>query len=264
MIWPGGTGHPYFRADHRPATAHGIRGGPRSAWHHLDPRLVNAAVMAKIHTVEWTPAMLPHQAANLALNANWYGLATFLLRPRKERKTRSILKIRQPEVGGVVGKSHRSARLGLRSDRRVRRGLPPALVAAGHPGAAVQRDGRGHGADSAGRNPPGRIGEAHPRRRHAGPALLLRQPTPRAVGAEQLSALHAGAEHAGQPRVRSRRRGHPARPRAGCPALQRAAPPARPEPHPLVRGPDLRRGAVGGPESRVRRRAGTAWKIWIC
>jgi len=66
-------------------------------------RLVNAAVMAKIHTVEWTPALLPHQAANLALNANWYGLATFLLRSRTQRKTRSRLKIRQPELGGVVG-----------------------------------------------------------------------------------------------------------------------------------------------------------------
>ncbi|MGA8261205.1 MAG: peroxidase family protein [Arenicellales bacterium] len=66
-------------------------------------RLVNAAVMAKIHTIEWTPALLPQQAADLALNANWYGLATYLLRSRKQRKARSTFNIRQPELGGVVG-----------------------------------------------------------------------------------------------------------------------------------------------------------------
>ena len=66
-------------------------------------RLVNAAVMAKIHTIEWTPAMLPQQTATMALNANWYGLATYLFRPREQRKTISTLNIRHPEVGGVVG-----------------------------------------------------------------------------------------------------------------------------------------------------------------
>lgn len=37
-------------------------------------RLINAALMAKIHTVEWTPAILPHPATDLAMNANWWGL----------------------------------------------------------------------------------------------------------------------------------------------------------------------------------------------
>ncbi|MEA5595235.1 peroxidase family protein, partial [Rivularia sp. UHCC 0363] len=37
-------------------------------------RLINAALMAKIHTVEWTPAILPLAATDIALNANWYGL----------------------------------------------------------------------------------------------------------------------------------------------------------------------------------------------
>ncbi len=66
-------------------------------------RLINAAVMAKIHTIEWTPALLPQQTANMALNANWYGLATYLFRSPKQRKTISTLNIRHPEVGGVVG-----------------------------------------------------------------------------------------------------------------------------------------------------------------
>ena len=37
-------------------------------------RLVNCALMAKIHTVEWTPAILAHPALKVAMNANWWGL----------------------------------------------------------------------------------------------------------------------------------------------------------------------------------------------
>ena len=38
-------------------------------------RLVNAALMAKIHTVDWTPAIIAHPTTVLALRANWWGLA---------------------------------------------------------------------------------------------------------------------------------------------------------------------------------------------
>ncbi len=38
-------------------------------------RLINAAVMAKIHTVEWTPAIIAHPTTELAMRVNWYGLA---------------------------------------------------------------------------------------------------------------------------------------------------------------------------------------------
>ncbi len=37
-------------------------------------RLVNCALMAKIHTIEWTPAILPHPTLQIAMNANWWGL----------------------------------------------------------------------------------------------------------------------------------------------------------------------------------------------
>ena len=30
--------------------------------------------MAKIHTVEWTPAIIAHPTTKLAMNANWWGL----------------------------------------------------------------------------------------------------------------------------------------------------------------------------------------------
>jgi hypothetical protein len=37
-------------------------------------RLVNAALMAKIHTVEWTPAILPNPVLKIGMNANWWGI----------------------------------------------------------------------------------------------------------------------------------------------------------------------------------------------
>ena len=36
-------------------------------------RLINAALMAKIHTIEWTPAILPHPIIKTALKTNWHG-----------------------------------------------------------------------------------------------------------------------------------------------------------------------------------------------
>ncbi|KDN62986.1 hypothetical protein CSUB01_09305 [Colletotrichum sublineola] len=37
-------------------------------------RMINAALMAKIHTVEWTPAILKHPALQIGMSANWWGL----------------------------------------------------------------------------------------------------------------------------------------------------------------------------------------------
>ena len=66
-------------------------------------RLINAAVMAKIHTVEWTPAILPNQVLSTALHANWYGILTNLLHTDKARQTVAPINVRNPELGGVVG-----------------------------------------------------------------------------------------------------------------------------------------------------------------
>ena len=66
-------------------------------------RLINAAVMAKIHTVEWTPAILPNPTLNVGLNANWYGVLTNLLRKPANRKTVADINVRDPVLGGVVG-----------------------------------------------------------------------------------------------------------------------------------------------------------------
>jgi hypothetical protein len=40
----------------------------------LTARLVNTALMAKIHTIEWTPGILNNPGVRHAMNANWYGL----------------------------------------------------------------------------------------------------------------------------------------------------------------------------------------------
>jgi hypothetical protein len=39
-------------------------------------RLINAALLAKIHTVEWTTGILGHPTMQIGMRANWWGLAT--------------------------------------------------------------------------------------------------------------------------------------------------------------------------------------------
>jgi len=66
-------------------------------------RLVNAAVMAKIHSIEWTPAILPNPSLALALNSNWYGMLTYRFRKEQDRKTVATYNVANPEMGGLVG-----------------------------------------------------------------------------------------------------------------------------------------------------------------
>lgn len=54
----------------------------RQAHPHMDDdelfgtaRLVNSALLAKIHTVEWTPAITDHPVLHTGMRANWWGLA---------------------------------------------------------------------------------------------------------------------------------------------------------------------------------------------
>jgi Animal haem peroxidase len=60
-------------------------------------RLINSALLAKIHTVEWTPALLDHPTARRGLNVNWWGLAG-------ERVKKLVGRISDNEViSGIVG-----------------------------------------------------------------------------------------------------------------------------------------------------------------
>lgn len=44
-------------------------------------RLINAALIAKIHTLEWTPAILPNSNLDIGMHANWYGLNHYTCPP---------------------------------------------------------------------------------------------------------------------------------------------------------------------------------------
>jgi hypothetical protein len=60
-------------------------------------RLINAALLAKIHTVEWTPAIVAHPTIQLAMRANWWGLQT-------ERLARLVGRLSSDEVlSGIPG-----------------------------------------------------------------------------------------------------------------------------------------------------------------
>jgi Animal haem peroxidase len=50
-------------------------------------RLINAALLAKIHTVEWTPAILSHPTTRFALSTNWWGVGGQQLHPLLSRLT---------------------------------------------------------------------------------------------------------------------------------------------------------------------------------
>ena len=56
-------------------------------------RLVVAALIAKIHTVEWTTAILGHPALQIGMRANWFGLAEERIHVRREL---AALAVRSP------------------------------------------------------------------------------------------------------------------------------------------------------------------------
>lgn len=60
-------------------------------------RLINAALIAKIHTVEWTPAILPHPTLQTAMDINWEGVTG-------EDLQEVFLFLNESEIlGGIMG-----------------------------------------------------------------------------------------------------------------------------------------------------------------
>jgi hypothetical protein len=120
-------------------------------------RLINAAVIAKIHTVEWTPAVLPNHKVVSGLCSNWWGLIETKRKPFLKRTMRSRLEVNHPVLGGLVGGKRNSL-----SDRhqfseqfvsayRLHTGLtdhvPITPVGASAPTTAISMDAtRGRGA----------------------------------------------------------------------------------------------------------------------
>jgi len=62
-------------------------------------RLINSGLMAKIHTVEWTPGILSHPALQIGMKANWWGL-------QSEPVTRLFGRLTDSEaISGIPGSS---------------------------------------------------------------------------------------------------------------------------------------------------------------
>ena len=82
-------------------------------------RLVNAALMAKIHTVDWTPAIIAHPTTVFGLRGNWFGLlgeGSPALRTHHQQ----CVSARHPRI------AHQLPRRALLADRGVRGRLPDA------------------------------------------------------------------------------------------------------------------------------------------
>jgi hypothetical protein len=60
-------------------------------------RLINCALIAKIHTVEWTPGILSHPALKVSMNANWWGLLGENLKKSMGRVSDT------EELSGIIG-----------------------------------------------------------------------------------------------------------------------------------------------------------------
>lgn len=60
-------------------------------------QLINSALLAKIHTVEWTPGILGHPTLQIAMRANWWGVAGEWAYRRFGRLSRNEV------ISGIVG-----------------------------------------------------------------------------------------------------------------------------------------------------------------
>lgn len=65
-------------------------------------RLINGHIMAKIHTVEWTPAVLPTRELAVGMSTNWNGLLDALLVPFGKRRVANGFDVTNPVLGGLV------------------------------------------------------------------------------------------------------------------------------------------------------------------
>lgn len=93
--------HALFTAEHNAICDQLKKHNPGWSDEHLyvKARLINAALMAKIHTIEWTPAILPHPTTQLAMRVNWRGLLGRLQKIFTGLDDSELL-------GGIVGSKH--------------------------------------------------------------------------------------------------------------------------------------------------------------
>ena len=207
-------------------------------------RLVNAALMAKIHTVEWTPAIIAHKTTRYAMRANWYGILGKRLGKRSSNEV----------LGGIPGSptDHHGVPYSLTEEFVAVYRMHP-LIPDDFTFRSVESDEVLAGADiprarRARRAQPARGGRLPER------PLLVRRRAPGCDLAAQLPALPAGVRARGRDRDRPGGDRHPAHPRAGRSPVQRLPPPLPPEAGGVVRGAGRRPGRRRGAAPRLRRR----------
>ena len=99
-FWAGwATLHSLFAAEHN-FICDKLRKEERRSWDDDElfetARLINVALMAKIHTTEWTPAILAHPSTKAAMRLNWWGIS--------RRLKRSYGRVSDNEVlSGILG-----------------------------------------------------------------------------------------------------------------------------------------------------------------
>ena len=165
-------------------------------------RLINAALLAKIHTVEWTPAIIAHPTTRFALRGNWWGVggeqAQSAAAPHLGQRNR-------PRHSRHAGRaSHRA----VLADGGVRRRLPHAPV---DPRRVLipPRGRRRHASSSAAFDQVTDVNgnELLQSTPIDGPAVLVRHAVSRCAAAAQLSeaaaALHPTRRQDRGPRRRS-------------------------------------------------------------
>lgn len=80
--------HSLFMREHNAICDHLAQAHPYLTDQQLydKARLVNSALMAKIHTVDWTPAIIAHPTTVTAMRVNWFGLLGERWGPRFRRR----------------------------------------------------------------------------------------------------------------------------------------------------------------------------------
>jgi hypothetical protein len=91
--------HTLFALEHNAICEH-LRKEDNRAWGEEElfqtARLINVALMAKIHTTEWTPAIIAHPTSQAAMRIDWWGIS--------ERLKRSIGRVSsREEISGILG-----------------------------------------------------------------------------------------------------------------------------------------------------------------
>ena len=202
-------------------------------------RLINAALMAKIHTVEWTPAIIAHPTTKYAMRANWYGILGKRLGKRSSNEV----------LGGIPGSptDHHGVPYSLTEEfvavYRMHPLLPDDFTFRSIETDEVlqERTFRELGA----LDTRARLDEVG----FVNSLLLARDRPPGRDHAAQLPALPAGVPEAGRDGGRPGGDRRAAHPRARRAALQRVPAPLPPEAGGDVRGADRQPGVGEGAAS---------------